>query len=167
MELTMLNIVEDAGFVKNDEVVAAITELCQARCAVGYGEAENLAFLKANLFDRCGISWFDVPPPEKRAKVISVAKQLLDAHLVDVALARAYEATGDTVWPPDAYQALNAQNTFRMRDLLDVRMGCKAAEDLVLKVRAQLNDSTTFKESPLLDEFLERRRAALASRRRP
>jgi hypothetical protein len=162
----MLNVVEDTGFVKNDEVIEAIAELCHARYAVGYTEAENCAFLHANLFRRCGVAGFDVPP-EKRAHVISIAKQLLDAHLVDVALARAYEATSNVVWPADAYQGLNALNTFRMRDLLDVRMGCDAAADLVLKVRTQLSDSTTFKESPLLDEFLKRRRADLASGRRP
>jgi len=148
----------------NDEVVEAIAELCHARYAVGYSEADNCAFLRANLF-RSGVAWFDVPP-EKRAHVISIAKQLLDAHLVDVALARAYETTWNIAWPPDAYQGTNAQNTFRMRDLLDARMGCEAADNLVLKVRAQLNESTAFKEKLLLDEFLERHRADLASGRR-
>jgi hypothetical protein len=154
----MRHVVDDSSSVK--EAHEAISEFAQALYAVGYEEDHALRVIRANIFGPLAIGGFDDIRPDECPAVIARAKQLLRDHLIDVALARAYETTWDVIWPTNAYNNINAGNTFRMRDLLDVRMGCEAAKDLVHKVQAQLDNCARIKKDEPLEQFLENRRVA-------
>jgi hypothetical protein len=155
--MTLVNY--DPGYVNShEETIETIAELAHAHYALGYTEAWFARYIRETLFLPQCIDGYDDIQPREREVVIAKVKKLFADHVINVALARSYETTGDTLWPNDGYREANARLTFRARDLLDVRMGRDAAQDLVLKVRTQLNASSKFEKAELLEDFLARLR---------
>jgi hypothetical protein len=160
-----MKIENDSSFVNNektyteDETSEALDALMGARQAAGYTWQETLAFTMVNLALPLGVAHCKIIPAEKRGEVIARAKWLLHEHLINVALAQAYEVGSAVVWG-GPYPHIHASNAFQMRDLLDLRLGIEGARDLVARVQAQLKNTAPIPPPDPFETFMSRRRLA-------
>jgi hypothetical protein len=141
----------------HDDVREAVRELAHARGAIGYEESETVAFVMINVLIPLGVAHYEVIPPEKCREVVARLKHLLAEHLINVSLAIGYEVGSQLEWGGH-WPHIHAQNAFRMKDLLDLRLGVEGANKLIGNVRELLEHSRWI-SAPLLDAFLSRRRA--------